>query len=72
MSNSSEYTHVYINGEARQVSAATVAELIVELGMQDKRLAVELDEMLVPKSKHAVTPLYEQAKIEIIQAVGGG
>lgn len=66
------YTTLYINGEARQVRAITLAELIVELGLQDKRLAVELDEILVPKSKHAETALYDEAKIEIIQAVGGG
>lgn len=72
MSNINQYTSVYINGEARQVGAATLAALIIELGLQDKRLAVELDEMLVPKSKHAETMLYDAAKIEIIQAVGGG
>lgn len=64
--------HVHINGEARQVKSVTLAALIAELGLQDKRLAVELDEMLVPKSKHAETVLYDGAKIEIIQAVGGG
>ena len=72
MSNNNEYTHVYINGEARHVSATTLAALIIELGLQDKRLAVELNEMLVPKSQHATTILVNDAKIEIIQAVGGG
>ncbi|WP_198938033.1 sulfur carrier protein ThiS [Alkanindiges hydrocarboniclasticus] len=64
--------HVHINGEARQVKSVILAALIAELGLQDKRLAVELDEMLVPKSKHAETVLHDGAKIEIIQAVGGG
>ena len=71
-SNMNTYTNVHINGEARQVKSVTLADLIIELGLQDKRLAVELGEMLVPKSKHAETALYENAKIEIIQAVGGG
>ncbi len=64
--------NLYINGEPRQVEASTLAELVAELGLQDKRIAVELDETLVPKSKHGVTTLYDDAKIEIIQAVGGG
>ncbi|XID74178.1 sulfur carrier protein ThiS [Alkanindiges sp. WGS2144] len=63
---------IYINGEARQVQASTLTELLTELGLQDKRIAVELNQQLIPKSRHAETRLYDEAKIEIIQAVGGG
>ncbi len=64
--------NIYINGEAKQVQATTLAELINELELQDKRIAVELNEQLIPKSRHAATMLADDAKIEIIQAVGGG
>lgn len=64
--------NIYINGEARQVKASTLAELVVELELQQKRIAVEMNSNLVPKSRHASTLLSDGATIEIIQAVGGG
>ena len=64
--------NIYINGEAKQVQATTLAELVNELELQGKRIAVELNEQLIAKSRHAETMLTDDAKIEIIQAVGGG
>ena len=64
--------NIYINGEAKQVEASTIAELVHELNLQNKRIAVELNEQLIAKSRHAETVLTENAHIEIIQAVGGG
>ncbi len=64
--------NVFINGEAKQVQASTLAELVNELNLQDKRIAVELNQQLIAKSRHAETALTDDAKIEIIQAVGGG
>ena len=64
--------NVFINGEAKQVQAITLAELVNELNLQDKRIAVELNQQLIAKSRHAETVLTDDAKIEIIQAVGGG
>lgn len=64
--------NIYINGEARQVEASTLAELLVELDLQQKRIAVEMNSHLIPKSRHVSTLLSEETIIEIIQAVGGG
>ncbi|RYZ98147.1 MAG: sulfur carrier protein ThiS [Moraxellaceae bacterium] len=64
--------NIYINGEAQQVQASTLAELVIALDLQQKRIAVEMNGNLVPKSRHASTLLSEGATIEIIQAVGGG
>ena len=64
--------NIFINGEAKQVEATTLAELVNELNLQEKRIAVELNEQLVAKSRHAETILSDGVKIEIIQAVGGG
>ncbi|RKR07421.1 sulfur carrier protein ThiS [Kushneria sinocarnis] len=62
-----------INGESRAVDqAATVAELIDRLGLANRRLAVELNEMIVPRSRHAETALSEGDHIEIVHAIGGG
>lgn len=64
--------NIYLNGQPTEISYSTLAELIQHLNLEGKRFAVEIDEQIVSKSKLNQTILYENAKIEIIQAVGGG
>lgn len=62
-----------INGEKRQFSEAlTVAGLIEQLGFAGKRIAVERNGEIVPKSQHATTALVSGDQLEIVVAVGGG
>lgn len=64
--------NIYINGEQQQTDCTTLIELVQHLALEDKRYAVEVNEMIVPKSRLAATPICEADKIEIIHAVGGG
>lgn len=50
----------------------TVQDLVSHLGYQDKRIAVEQNGHIVPKSQHAQVALTEGDQIEIVVAVGGG
>jgi sulfur carrier protein len=62
-----------INGEIRQFSEAlTVTGLIEQLGYTGKRIAVERNGEIVPKSQHATTALLSGDQLEIVVAVGGG
>lgn len=62
-----------INGEARQFpDPLTVAGLIDQLGYAGKRIAVERNGEIVPKSQHGATALAEGDRLEIVVAVGGG
>jgi sulfur carrier protein len=62
-----------INGETRQFSATlTVTGLIEQLGYTGKRIAVERNGEIVPKSQHATTALVSGDQLEIVVAVGGG
>ena len=64
---------VFINGVAEQLAEATsVAGLLVARGLVGKRVAVERNGEIVPKSRHAETPLAPGDRIEIVVAVGGG
>ena len=64
---------ISVNGERRSVAdAPSVAELLREMGREGKRLAVERNGEIVPKSNHAATALAEGDRIEIVIAVGGG
>lgn len=65
--------NLLINGHAsEQPEPMTVSGLIEVLGMAGKRLAVELNGEIVPRSQHAQTAVHEGDRIEIVQAIGGG
>ncbi|MBI2307132.1 MAG: sulfur carrier protein ThiS [Rhodocyclales bacterium] len=62
-----------INGESREFPVPlTVTALLDELGLAGKRIAVERNGEIVPKSRHAETALDDGDKLEIVVAVGGG
>ena len=64
---------VVVNGEAQVItSEITVAELIEQMDLAGKRLAVELNEQILPKGQHAGRRLEPGDRVEIIQAIGGG
>lgn len=63
-----------INGKPRSFDAATftVAELVQHLELTGKRLAIERNGDIVPRSQFDVTSLADGDKLEIVGAVGGG
>jgi len=64
--------NIQLNGESTVVSAATVADLIVELGLESRMLAVECNLEVISKSAYASTQLNEGDRIEIVHMIGGG
>ncbi|HLU78538.1 MAG TPA: sulfur carrier protein ThiS [Burkholderiaceae bacterium] len=65
--------NITLNGEKRQFDPGlTVLGLIEQLGYQGKRIAVERNGEIVPRSAHAETPLADGDALEIVVAVGGG
>ena len=63
---------IILNGEAQDMSAVNVADLIAELGLETRMLAVERNLEVVSKSAYAETTLQENDKIEIVHMIGGG
>ncbi len=61
-----------LNGERRRVRASTVEELVRELGLERRMIAVERNLEVVPKSAYATTVLCEGDRIEIVHMIGGG
>jgi sulfur carrier protein len=62
-----------INGEPQRLAEPmTVAMLLEARSMAGKRVAVERNGEIVPKSRHAETALAAGDRIEIVVAVGGG
>ena len=69
----SERIDLVINGETRTVAhGTTVAALLVELGLGDRRVAVERNREVVPRAQHASTVLAAGDRVELVTFVGGG
>ena len=64
---------VIINGEERNLTQGiTVAGLLVQLGIIEGRVAVEVNRDIVPKAQYGTHQLNEADRIEIVHFVGGG
>ncbi|MGZ8992809.1 MAG: sulfur carrier protein ThiS [Burkholderiaceae bacterium] len=64
---------ITVNGHSRNFQCgATVAQLLDQLDTAGKRVAVERNGEIVPKSLHGVTELAGGDRLEIVVAVGGG
>lgn len=63
---------IEVNGEHREVEASTILALVEELGLDVRKVAVERNLEIVPRSLHATTPLADGDRVELVQFVGGG
>jgi sulfur carrier protein len=70
---------IQLNGEPHvleEPSAAagpvTLADLVAALDLGGRRLAIEVNQELVPRSEHASFRLRPGDRVEIVQAIGGG
>ena len=63
-----------VNGTPRTIDRGllTVADLVRELALEGKRIAVERNGEIVPRSRYAETSIASGDKLEIVGAVGGG
>ena len=61
-----------VNGEASDVEVDTIAALVALLGLDRRKVAVERNLEIVPRSAHATTALQDGDRIEIVAFVGGG
>jgi sulfur carrier protein len=64
---------VIVNGEPREVpSALSVAELLRQLEVSPRGVAVEVNLQIIPRSQHEEYHLNEGDRLEIVTLVGGG
>lgn len=64
---------IIVNGEKYQLGGAeTIAALLDELSLEARKIAVEHNLEIVPKSLYGETPIAAGDRIEIVQFVGGG
>jgi len=64
---------IVLNGQPHRLKqTCSVADLVQTLGYADRRIAVERNGEIVPRSQHVETPINEGDRLEIVVAVGGG
>ena len=64
---------IQLNGQAREIAAGTtLAALLDAAGYAGRKVAVEVNLAVVPRSAHATHVLAEGDRVEIIHAIGGG
>ncbi len=72
-SDSDQTMRIQLNGEPFELTQGqTVADLLQHLELTGRRVAVELNQDIVPRSLHAETPLSEGDQVEVVHAIGGG
>lgn len=63
---------IEVNGTAHQVTAATVAEALAELGWETARVATALNGDFLPKAARATTVLRDGDRLEVLAPMQGG
>jgi sulfur carrier protein len=63
---------IVVNGESRSISTGTVRQFLESLTIDPARVAVELNQEILPKGEYVSTLLQEGDRIEIVHFVGGG
>ncbi len=63
---------IILNGDPRQVREGSIADLVASLGLDVKKVAVERNREIVPRSTLADIRLAEGDALEIVHFVGGG
>lgn len=64
---------VIVNGdEVELTTGATLVDLLEKLALGSTKVAVELNQTIVPRSQHSQTRLQEGDRVEIVYAIGGG
>ncbi len=64
---------IVVNGKVREVEAGmALSQLVAEVGLAGKRVAVEVNLEIVPRSQHDECRLQPGDRIEVVAAIGGG
>ncbi|WP_338481148.1 sulfur carrier protein ThiS [Pseudomonas trivialis] len=64
---------IQLNGDPFELpDGASVEVLLTRLELTGRRVAVELNQDIVPRSQHAATALADGDQVEVVHAIGGG
>ena len=62
-----------VNGAATALpEGANLSDLVAQLGLTGKRIAIEVNQEIIPRSQHPSYQLNAGDKVEVVHAIGGG
>ena len=65
--------NIVLNGENTEISeGANIEALVAQLELTGRRIAVEVNEEIVPRSEHTSYQLAAGDRVEVVHAIGGG
>jgi sulfur carrier protein len=65
--------NIIVNGKNKDIrDICSTEQLLQEMGFGEKRVAVELNKEIVPRSQYSQTFISDGDNIEIVRAIGGG
>jgi len=70
---SPRFMKIILNGQEKRIEASTtISALLQEMGLADRRVAVEVNQEIVPRGRHGEQMLQDNDRVEIVRAIGGG
>lgn len=73
LTTSAQASQITVNGVARpRADLSFVSDLITELALDARKVAIERNMAIVPRSAYATTPIMDGDAIEIVGFIGGG
>ncbi len=64
---------ILLNGQEKSFSTpVTISALLQEMGFSERRVAVEVNREIVPRSRHGEVELKDNDRVEVVFAIGGG
>jgi sulfur carrier protein len=71
--NAQKPMQIQLNGEPKTLAdQSTLADLVENLDLAGKRIAIEVNREIIPRSLHATHALQEGDAVEVVHAIGGG
>jgi len=64
---------IILNGQEKNLATRmTLAGLLQEMGLGERRVAVEVNREIIPRSQHGAFELKDNDRVEVVFAIGGG
>jgi len=63
---------IQLNGEEQEIAALTLQQLVAELGLEVRMIAIEHNREVVPRSCWSTTSIVDDDRIEVVHMIGGG
>ncbi len=64
---------ITLNGQEKSLKTPmTIAAVLREMGLAERRIAVEINREIIPRSQHSKILLQENDRVEVVFAIGGG